>query len=433
MPVVGPADTCEKSDTWQAVWMSPPRSVYVHVPFCAQRCGYCNFALITGREDLVDRYLDAIEIELRLQVAPYISHNHGMIEVDTVFLGGGTPSYLSLTQMDRLFDLLGRYFRFASSLQGEAFECTAEANPNDLSPEKVRHFVDRGVNRFSLGAQSFAPQKLAKLERTHGGDEIRSAGASVKDAGAALALDLIFAAPGESPHDWQNDLQAAIACQPDHISTYQLTYEKGTQFWNRLQRNLLSETEDEHALTMYVSAIETLSAAGFEHYEVSNFCRPGKACRHNIVYWTGRSYFAFGPGAARYLNGRRVVNHSSTTTYIKRLVNYELASAVGDGVAESLAAEALDAEALAAEALATDVEACDHEMRAREYFVFGMRMRCGIDRTTFQQETGYRLNDLFGSAIEKHLAAGHLFWNQQRLQVTGTGLNISDAMWPDFL
>jgi oxygen-independent coproporphyrinogen-3 oxidase len=307
--------------------------------------------------------------------------------------------------MERLVGMIRQYFVWDAT--DPDWEWTVEANPNDLSPATIHQWCRQGVTRFSLGAQSFRPAKLRLLERTHGADDIRAACQSILNAPARLSLDLIFAVPNETVGDWQSDLRAAIDCQAQHISTYQLTYEKGTQFWNRLQRGNLTEAEQDLALSMYQTACETLRSSGFEHYEVSNFAQPGQRSRHNCVYWTGRPYFAFGPGAASYLEGVRRVNHRSTTTYIKRLQQGQ----------SPVAEEDRDGP----------------EMRAREYFVFGMRMRDGIHSQTFAAETGFDVGHLFGKLLERDSAHGWLGEQNGRWRLSDAGLYVSDSLWPDYL
>jgi len=384
-----------------AVWQQPPRSVYIHVPFCTQRCGYCNFALVAGRGDLVEAYLEALQIELEQRLIDYAQP----WPIETLFLGGGTPTFLQPRQIDRLVAQLRQ--RFTWDGDRPDWEWTVEANPNDLSADVVTHWSGHGVTRFSLGAQSFRSEKLKLLERTHTAHEIRLASQRILEADARLSLDLIFAVADETPTQWRADLHAALDCQAQHLSTYQLTFEKGTQFWNRLQRGVLSEAEQDRALELYQITREVLMAAGYEHYEVSNFALTGQRSQHNCVYWTGRPYFAFGPGAASYIQGVRRINHGSTTGYIKRL--RQGLSAVAE-------------------------EDCDGpEMRAREYFVFGMRMLGGIQAEKFARETGFELQRLFGKLLERDTARGWLCQEHSHWRLTEVGLYVSDTLWPDYL
>ncbi len=284
-----------------------PRSAYIHVPFCARRCGYCNFTLVAGRDDLVEPYLAAIERELSWLGTPR--------EVETLFFGGGTPTQLHGDHLRRLFETV-----LAGHPLAAGCEFSVEANPADMSDDSAAILAEYGITRVSLGAQSFNDAKLRALERDHIAADIARAVETLRRHPFDLSLDLIFAAPGETLDDWRNDLAAAIALAPNHISTYGLTFERGTTFWNRRSHGALQQADEEMERAMYETAIDTLTAAGFEHYEVSNFARPGHRCRHNERYWLGEEYFAAGPGAARYVGGVRSTNHRSTTTYIDRVL-----------------------------------------------------------------------------------------------------------------
>src|SRR5579885_3150829 len=280
--------------------MSPPawlwpRAAYVHVPFCAHRCSYCDFAIAVGRDDLRDRYVEAVTAEVAALGRPQ--------PVDTLFLGGGTPSHLSAGQLERL---LGALLRWLPPAPGHEF--SVEANPDSLDADKVKVLADHGVNRVSLGAQSFHPHLLRALGRDHAADEIPRAVERARARIANVSLDLIFGVPGQAPAEWQADLGRALALEPEHVATYGLTYEKGTPLWKERRRGAVRPLDEEAELGLYARAIDTLEAAGFEHYELSNFARPGRRCRHNAAYWANWAYFGFGMGAARYVNGRRELN-----------------------------------------------------------------------------------------------------------------------------
>lgn len=364
------------------------------MPFCAHRCGYCNFTLIAHRPDLVDRYLLALERELSWLGSPR--------PVDTIFIGGGTPTYLPPAALQRLLQIVLTWFR-----PEVGHEFTIEANPGGLDGPRVAVLAAHGVTRLSLGAQSFHQAKLRGLERDHCATDIETAVALARSRLKSISLDLIFGAPGESLEVWRNDLAAALRLWPAHISTYGLTFERGTTFWGRRLRGELAPVGEERERAMYAEAIETLVARGFEHYEVSNFARPGHRCRHNEVYWAARPYFAAGPGAARYLGGRREVNHRSTTTWMARVL------AGWSPVAE--------AEELCA------------EDRAREALVLGLRRLEGVSRHEFAARTGFDLDRLVGRPLAKHIELGLLVDEGGRVRLTREGLFVSDAIWPDFL
>ena len=372
----------------------PPRAAYVHVPFCRHRCGYCNFTLIAGRDDLIERYLRALAIELMLlgERKP----------VDTFFFGGGTPTHLPPEQLARMFELVREWF-----VLEPGYEFSVEANPFDLTAERCHVLQAAGVSRISLGAQSFSQRKLFLLERDHRPEQIAEAFRTAKSVAESVSLDLIFGVPDESLAEWENDLQQALVLRPQHISTYGLTIEKGTSFFPRVNRGELKPAHEDAAAAMYERTIDVLTAAGYEHYEVSNFALPGHRCRHNETYWLGRGYFAAGPGAARYANGVREVNHRSTTAWLQRLEKNE------SPVAER--------------------EELSPEERARERLVFGLRRLAGIELRAFAQETGFAVERLGGKALEQFIEQGFLERSATALRLTRRGLLISDSLWPYLL
>lgn len=372
----------------------PPRAAYVHVPFCVHRCGYCNFTVITGRDDLIEPLLAGIETELSWL---------GMARpVDTIYFGGGTPTYLSPAHLLQLCEVALKWHPLA-----EGYEWTVEANPGDLDPKKIQTLSAQGVNRLSLGSQSFRSEKLTLLERDHTADDICSAVELSRQSEIGVSLDLIFGTPGETLAQWESDLTQAIRLEPDHISTYGLTFERGTQFWNRLQHHDLIPVAEELERDMYLMAIDRLAEAGFDHYEISNFARPGHRSQHNETYWSGQGYFAAGPGAARYVAGVRQTNHRSTTTYLRRVQRGE------SPVAEE--------------------ERLDDIARAREVLVFGLRRIAGVERTSFATQTGFTLEELAGEAIRRFVDLGMLADDGERIELTREGLLISDSLWPEFL
>ncbi len=371
-----------------------PRAAYVHVPFCRHRCGYCNFTLLAGREDLAGDYLKAIARE----VAP-LSTSY---EVDTLYWGGGTPTRLKPSELRQLAAIV-------SAIHPLAKECefTVEANPADVDSRTIETLAAIGVTRLSLGGQSFRDDKLRLLERDHHAADIRRGVSLARKNKMQVALDLIFATPGETLDEWAADLEAAIALEPDHVSTYGLTFERGTPFWSRRLRGDLIEVDEDLQREMYALAIDRLTGTGFEHYEISNFARPGCRSRHNQVYWSGDGYFAYGPGAARYIHGVRETNHRSPTTYLKRVLT-------GDSpVAER--------ERLAPEA------------RARELLVFALRRVEGVLRREFYTRTGFDVDDLAAAPLRKFIDLDLLADDGERICLTREGLYVSDAIWPDLL
>ncbi|MEM8678142.1 MAG: radical SAM family heme chaperone HemW [Planctomycetota bacterium] len=374
--------------------LSSPRAAYVHVPFCRHHCGYCNFTVIADRLDLVDDYLRAIQWELdRIP-----SHT----ELATLYVGGGTPTQLGATGLIQLFTRLRRRFALVDDA-----EITVEANPEDLSHEHVDLFQELGIHRVSLGIQSFHADKLDRLDRAHRLEDIDRAIHVVEQAGADVAIDLIFAAPDESLADWERDLDSVCARSPQHVSCYGLTYEPGTRFMAQQRQGALQPVHEEIERAQYQLAMDRLTASGFEHYEISNFALPGHRSRHNQVYWQGGTHWGVGPGATRFVAAERATNHRSTTTYLKRV--------------------------LAGQDPTMETETVSPEAYARERLVFGLRMLEGIDCRHFLRQTGYDVDELAGPAIERYLQMGCLRREGDRLQLTREGVFVSDGIWPDLL
>ena len=260
---------------------------------------------------------------------------------------------------------------------------------------------------MSLGVQSFDKSKLQLLGRDHDGEQIQAAMDLLLPSIASVSLDLIFGTMSENLNGWKEDLQRAVCLSPHHLSTYGLTYEKGTAYWNRLNSGDLELVDEEIERQMYEHAIDFLGDHGFEHYEVSNFALPNHRCRHNQVYWTGDPFFALGPGAARFVNGIREVNHRSTTTYINEVL------AGGSPVAEREELNCLE--------------------RARERLVFGLRRLEGVDCKELEQETGLEMADICGNEIGELVELGLLEEQDAQIRLSRRGLLVSDSIWPRLL
>jgi oxygen-independent coproporphyrinogen-3 oxidase len=272
----------------------PPRHVYVHVPFCARRCSYCDFAIAVRRETPVAAYVDGIRRELALRTADWAAPDAWAI--DTLYLGGGTPSRLGAAGVAALMDTLRDRIRLAPLA-----EVTLEANPDDVTPAAARGWYAAGVNRISLGAQSFDDGALRWMHRTHTARDIARSVAAIRDAGIEnISLDLIFALPADIGRDWERDLTAAIALDTGHLSLYGLTIEDHTPLAHWVGRGTAREAPEGEFETEFLRAHDIASTAGYQHYEVSNFARPGSASRHNSAYWSGVGYAGLGPAAHGY-------------------------------------------------------------------------------------------------------------------------------------
>ncbi len=283
--------------------------LYVHVPFCARRCSYCDFAIAVRREVPSARYVDAVLGEWKaLQAREARERN----EIETLYFGGGTPSHLDPSELERLIDgLLARLQHSTPNTQHALRELTLEANPDDVTPERAAAWVRAGIDRISLGVQSFDPAVLTWMHRVHTAEQARDAVRVLRDAGIAnLSLDLIYALPTELTRDWSRDLDEALALQPEHLSLYGLTVEAHTPLGKWVASQKSHTAPDERYADEFLLAHERLGAAGFEHYEVSNYARPGKRAIHNSAYWQRRPFLGLGPSAhsgvadARWWNTR---------------------------------------------------------------------------------------------------------------------------------
>jgi len=279
-----------------------PRHVYVHVPFCARRCVYCDFAIAVRRDVPVDEYVTAVGRELEIRFsggAPW--------HASTLYLGGGTPSRLGADGVSRLLEALARRIHVDA-----AAEVTLEANPDDVTPDTARAWRAAGINRLSLGAQSFDDDVLAWMHRTHDSLQISRAVDAARRAGIDdVSLDLIFSLPEAVPRSWQSDLEHALALEPQHVSLYGLTVEPHTPLGRWRDRGEVRESPDERYEAEFVMAHEILSDAGFEHYEVSNFAKPGRRARHNSAYWKRVPYVGLGPSAHGFDGNERRWNESA--------------------------------------------------------------------------------------------------------------------------
>jgi oxygen-independent coproporphyrinogen-3 oxidase len=368
------------------VW---PRAAYVHVPFCAHHCGYCDFAVVAGQDHLADAYLDALAAELAMLGSPQ--------PVETVFLGGGTPTHLDAGRLARLLAEVTRLLPLAPG-----GEFTAEANPDTLDADRVAVLAAHGVNRISLGAQSFHPHLLRVLERRHAPAEVPRAVQCARRRIGRVSLDLIFGVPGQTLAEWDEDLRRALALGPDHVSTYGLTYEKGTRLWKQRRRGEVRPLEEETEWALYGHALDVLAAAGFEPYEISNHARPGAQSRHNQVYWANEAYFGFGLGAARYVGGRRELNTRDLASYLRRL--------------------------RAGEPATFQSEVLPPEERARETLALQLRRGDGIDRPAFRRQTGFDLDALAGPALARHVDLGFLEDDGRAVRLTRAGKFVADTV-----
>jgi oxygen-independent coproporphyrinogen-3 oxidase len=373
-------------------WLQP-RAAYVHVPFCAHHCGYCDFAVAAGQDHLMDLYVEALGVELATLGEPR--------PVETLFIGGGTPTYLAAAQLERLLTEVTRWLPCSGS------EFSIESTPDSLDDGKVALLARHGVTRVSIGAQSFQPHLLRVLERRHDPEDVPRAVECVRRGIGQFSLDLIFGVPGQTLAEWDDDLRRALALAPDHVSTYGLTYEKGTRLWKQRRAGEVRPLDEDSELTLYTHAMDTLTAAGFEQYEISNFARPGRRSRHNQVYWANHAYYGFGVGAARYVHGRRELNSRDLRAYLRRT--------------------------LAGEPATMQSEDLGPEERARETIAVQLRRAEGIHRVEFREQTGFELDALVGEVLQRHAALELVTDDGESVWLTRRGKCVADALIRDLL
>jgi oxygen-independent coproporphyrinogen III oxidase len=371
-----------------------PRAAYIHIPFCAHQCGYCDFAVAVGHDRFMDAYLDALAREMDgLNSRP---------ELQTIFVGGGTPSHLSTKQLDKLLATISGRFSLAVGA-----EFSIEANPDSLTAAKLDLLQKCGVNRISLGAQSFQEATLRTLERVHDRRAVSAAVGEVKSRGLRVSLDLIFGVPGQSLTDWQADLESGLALEPDHLSAYGLTFEKGTRLWQQKKEGLVTEVAEGDELAMYSHAIDRLEAAGFEQYEISSFAKPNCRCRHNQVYWANHAYFGFGMGAASYVSGRRDLNTRSLTEYLERIEH---------GRSPAIQSEELGTWDRAVETLALQLRRCE-----------------GVNAGSFLEQTTLSMIEVAGPTKLRMQELELIYEDEDGIRLTRQGKYVADAVIAEFM
>jgi oxygen-independent coproporphyrinogen-3 oxidase len=373
-----------------------PVALYVHIPFCVKRCPYCDFAVAEKEGGLERLYLDALETEARRRFP------RGFRPL-TVFVGGGTPTELTQGGLERL----GAILRSACDLS-RVRELTIEANPGTLAPKKLATLARLGVTRVSLGAQSFEARHLATLGRSHEPADVERSVRAIRDAGIRdVNVDLIFGVPGQTEDDVARDLERALALAPDHVSTYGLTYEKGTELFARRERGDLLAVGAARERRFYARLREGLRAGGFVHYEISNFARPGRFCAHNRVYWRNGAYVGIGNSAVSHRKGARLANERDARAYVEAIGKR------GKAIAS--------------------VEALPPDRKLREHAYLALRTARGIVRDRFRSGLGADPFELFAPEIERLSALGLLEASPSRVRLSGRGVALADRIAVEFL
>ena len=366
-------------------------ALYLHIPFCRTKCPYCDFNTYAGMQSLLPAYLEALQTEVSLW-----GQGLGAPEVVSVFLGGGTPSLLQPGQMDRLLGAIRDAFR----LRKDA-EVSAEVNPDDVTVDRIEGFLSSGVNRVSMGVQSLDKRLLEVLGRRHDDQGAIRAFRAIREAGCSnVSVDLMYGLPYQTLEQWDSTMQGVVDLGPDHVSAYCLTLEEGTPMEHRVRLGLLPEPDSDLAAEMYACAEERLGAAGLFCYEISNWARPGRECRHNLVYWRNRPYLGVGPGAHSFLGGHRFRVIDSPTDYVARVGSWREAA-----WPPSLS---LDAGSLECIPQVAEVETISRSLEMAETAMLTLRLREGLSLAAFRTRFDQDFRHVFGDVVAETTELGLL-------------------------
>lgn len=370
--------------------------IYIHIPFCKTRCIYCDF-YSTTRSELKSRYIHALCKELRMR-KEYLRGE----PVETIYFGGGTPSQLAEEDFREVFKTIQEYYGME-----HCQEITLETNPDDLTEEYVTMLRQLPFNRISMGIQTFDDSTLKLLNRRHNAAQAVNAVHHCRRAGFNnISIDLIYGLPGETDKRWKSDLQQAIILNVEHISAYHLTYEEGTRIYELLQTHRIREVDEESSVRFFSTLIDTLGSAGYEHYEISNFCRSGMYSRHNTSYWRGVPYLGCGPSAHSFNTNTREWNVSSLEDYIHSIENNH----------RRFESEYLD--------LVT---------RYNECIMTSIRTQWGLSLNEIEQNFGKELWKYCMDMALPHLNSGKLEMHNDRLRLTRKGIFVSDGIMSDLM
>ena len=370
--------------------------IYIHIPFCKRRCIYCDF-FSTTQSERKTTYIHALcqELETRKE---YL----GGEEIETIYLGGGTPSQLTEEELGKIFTYIYKVY----SVNPNA-EITLEANPDDLTPDYVTMLRRLPINRISMGIQTFQEETLRLLHRRHTAAQAIESFYRCREAGFRnISIDLMYGLPGETLANWEQDLQQAIRLQPEHISAYHLIYEEGTALWNLREQHQIEEADEELSVLFFRTLIDRLTEADYQHYEISNFCRPGLHARHNSSYWTGKKYLGCGPSAHSYNGISRQWNIASLEKYIEGIntytPNYE-------------------------------IEELDLYTRYNDFIITSIRTCWGMPLPRLRSEYGEELYNYCLRMAKPYIEQGLLEKKEDILKLTQAGIFISDGIMSDLL
>lgn len=377
--------------------MKQSTSAYVHIPFCEHICYYCDFNKVFLEGQPVDEYIEALLKEARLSLIKNPVKN-----METLYVGGGTPTSLNASQLDRLLSGLREILPYNEG------EFTVEANPGDLSGEKLDVMKNYGVNRLSMGVQTFDDRLLKKIGRKHTAKDVYDTVRLLEEKDFSnVTIDLIYALPGQSLESFRDTVERALALDLPHYALYSLILENQTMFMNWVRRGKMQLPEQELEAQMYAETIKAMEKAGRMQYEISNFAKPGFESQHNLVYWNNQNYFGLGAGASGYLENRRYKNRGPIQHYMKALTDNQLPI--------------------------LEEERLSQKEQIEEEMFLGLRKISGVDKTVFESRFDQKLTDVYGDVIEKLKQQKLIAETDSRVRLTKTGLFRGNDVFEKFL
>lgn len=397
-------------------------SLYIHIPFCVRKCGYCDFLSAPADEKARDRYVQA----LLMEIERYQGTETADRKIKTLYIGGGTPSILSVDQLDRIIQKIKCTFNFYDDI-----EASMEMNPGTASKEKCRALYQMGINRLSIGLQSTNDKELKTLGRIHSYEDFLNTYAWCREAGFQnINVDLMAALPYQTVESYTSGLRKIIRLAPEHISAYSLILEEGTPFYQKYNSGCYPLPDEEQERMMYRETEQILAQAGYERYEISNYAKKGYACRHNLVYWQGGDYLGLGLGSSSYMDGVRFHNTNDFDTYVNQ------------------------------DAYVEDREVLSMQAKMEEFMFLGLRVMAGVSGPEFEKRFGKTMEDVYGDVLRKHEEEGLLRierkearkearkedrketsaaepakgkTNIERVMLTTKGVDVSNYVFADFL
>ena len=389
-------------------------SLYIHIPFCVRKCGYCDFLSAPADEKARDRYVQA----LLMEIERYQGTETADRKIKTLYIGGGTPSILSVNQLDCIIQKIKCTFNFCDDI-----EASMEMNPGTASKEKCRALYQMGINRLSIGLQSTNDMELKTLGRIHSYEDFLNTYTWCREAGFQnINVDLMAALPYQTVESYTTGLRKIIRLAPEHISAYSLILEEGTPFYQKYNSGCYPLPDEEQERLMYRETEHILAQAGYERYEISNYAKKGYACRHNLVYWQGGDYLGLGLGSSSYMDGVRYHNTTDLNTYVNQCAYVE------------------------------DREELSVQAKMEEFMFLGLRVMAGVSGTEFEKRFGKTMEDVYGDVLRKHEEEGLLRierkedrkeaaaaepakgkTNIEKVMLTTKGVDVSNYVFADFL